>query len=304
MNLKDKDMNLLHLFSILYEERNLSRAAERMSLSQPTLSHRLSKLRTEFGDPLFERAPRGLSITPKAEAYAPEIIRLVKSFESLYSSMSSADMHGWIDKVSIYGTEISEAFIIPEVIGSLSISAPSAQISMFNTLGTLPAKELEKGTCDIAIVGSFRSIPDSFYIQKLCSLKFVVLAHKDNINIGDVMTVDSFVKCDHVIVTRNNDLLAGVDKALSSIGRGRRVVAGYSSFLAPQFFLKHRHDVLFVCMSPVANLALQFDDKLVTHKCPIDIPAVEMSQVWHERTHHDPFRKWIRQEIRKSALTL
>ena len=64
MNIAKKDLNLLLVFHVLYQERNASLAAERMALSQPALSHKLNKLRHQFGDPLFVRAPRGLTPTP------------------------------------------------------------------------------------------------------------------------------------------------------------------------------------------------------------------------------------------------
>ena len=66
MNISNKDINLLYVFKVLFEERNLSNAAKRIALSQPALSHKLNKLRNEFDDPLFVRAARGLTITPLA----------------------------------------------------------------------------------------------------------------------------------------------------------------------------------------------------------------------------------------------
>lgn len=63
MNISNHDLNLLLLFKVVYEELNLTRAAQRMHLSQPALSHQLNRLRKEFDDPLFVRAARGLTAT-------------------------------------------------------------------------------------------------------------------------------------------------------------------------------------------------------------------------------------------------
>lgn len=302
MNINAKDLNSLYLFRVLFEERNLSKAAKRMGLSQPAMSHRLNKLRNEFGDSLFVKAPRGLSITPVGEQYAPEIIKLVTEIESLYQSLQPEDFLQQKHKFNIFGTEIVEAFLMPDILSVTRQNAPNTQIAMFNTRGSLPKIELEKGICDIAIAGFFEDIPESFYSQFLCSYRFVVLTHKDNPKIKNKkLNVKQFTECEHVIVTLSGDMTGSVDKILASLGKQRKIVAGYSSFLAPQALLANEKDILFVCLNPVAELAVQYDKNLVYYECPVKLQNVDLIQVWHERTHHDPMRKWLRQEIKKSA---
>ena len=91
MNISNKDFNLLYLFHVLYQERNATLAAQRMALSQPALSHKLNKLRHQFGDPLFVRAPRGLTPTPRAHELAPEVERLVVGLEGFYERCEGQD---------------------------------------------------------------------------------------------------------------------------------------------------------------------------------------------------------------------
>ena len=91
MNIASKDFNLLYLFHVLYQERNATLAAQRMALSQPALSHKLNKLRHQFGDPLFVRAPRGLTPTPRAHELAPQVERLVVSLEAFYERCEGQD---------------------------------------------------------------------------------------------------------------------------------------------------------------------------------------------------------------------
>ncbi len=299
MNISNKDLNSLYLFKVLYEERNLSNAAKRMALSQPALSHRLNKLRHEFNDPLFVKAPRGLSITPTAEKYAADIMQLVSAAESLYQSFQPQDFLDEHEKINIYSTEIVEAFLIPKLLSNIRALAPNTQISMLNNRGELPKTELEKGTCDIAIAGFFEDIPDSFYSQLLCSYRFVVLTHKKNPNIKKNLGIKEFVNCDHAIVTLSGDLSGKVDKALAKLKKQRRILTGYSSHLAPQALLTQQPDILFVCLNPVAELATKYDKNLVYYEMPIKLPRVDFIQVWHARTHHDPFRRWIRERMKE-----
>ena len=81
MNIASKDFNLLYLFTVLYEERSLNKAALRMNLSQPAMSHKLNKLRGEFDDPLFIRTGRGFTPTPKAHQMAKQVCCVVKCLE-------------------------------------------------------------------------------------------------------------------------------------------------------------------------------------------------------------------------------
>ena len=78
MNIANRDLNLLLLFKLLYQERKAVIVAEKLAISQPALSHRLAKLRTEFDDPLFVRSEKGLVPTPKAHQIAPDILNFVQ----------------------------------------------------------------------------------------------------------------------------------------------------------------------------------------------------------------------------------
>ncbi len=86
MNILRRDLNLLLLFHVLYQERNASRAAKLLSISQPALSHKFNTLRDEWGDPLFIKAPRGLTPTPKAHDLARQLGELIPDLESFYST--------------------------------------------------------------------------------------------------------------------------------------------------------------------------------------------------------------------------
>lgn len=284
---------------MLYQERNLTRAAERLSLSQPALSHRLNKLRQEFNDPLFVRASRGLTVTPIAESYASSVLGLVKELEGLYQELEQGDFLHRVDKVNLFSTDLVEHILIAELLGRTRQEAPNLQVAMRDTQGRLPREELQNGACDIAIAGFFNDIPGGFYQQFLCSHTFVVLAHKENPRINAGLTLQEYVACQHVIVTLSGELEGKVDKILSRLGKSRKVLAGYSSFLAPLDLLAQQKDLLFTCVKPVADIAVKRNDNFVYYDCPITLAKVDYMQIWHERTHHDPLRKWLRNKIKQ-----
>jgi len=297
MNIQGKDLNLLWLFHVLYQERNGTAAAARMSLSQPALSHKLNKLRHEFGDPLFVRAPRGLTPTPRAHELAPLVQRLVLELEQFYERSEGRDFLARAERLHLFSTDYLEQMLLPHLLPRLRAQAPELVLVTHNTRGQLPREALEKGTCDLAIAGFFADLPDTLRQQRLLSEDFVVLSDRANPVLGGKrLTLKSYLACEHVLTTLTGDLHGIVDRALEARGLQRRVAAGLSSFLAPVRLLRGSV-YLLTCLRSIATEALRGDPSLQLHELPLDLPQVELMQIWHERTDADPLRRWLRQEI-------
>lgn len=298
MNIYQKDLNLLLVFHVLYQELNVTRAALRMNLSQPTLSHKLTKLRNELGDPLFIKAPRGLTATPKAHEFAHQVAHLVQGIERFYEDSQGQDFLQRQERIYIHTTDFMEQRLLPKLLPLVCKAAPNLTLVTRNTAGQLPRDELEKGTCDIAIAGFYDDLPDTFRVQRLFEESFVVLAARDNQWIGPTLNLEAFLQCEHLITTLNGDLNGVVDKKLAELGQTRRIAAGLSSFLAPTYMIAGTNRVL-TCLASIANAATALNSGLCTYAPPLDLPKVTVVQTWHERTEADPVRKWLRQLIQQ-----
>ncbi|WP_312151687.1 LysR family transcriptional regulator [Pseudomonas sp.] len=296
MNITHKDLNLLLVFHVLYQERNATLAAERMALSQPALSHKLNKLRHQFGDPLFVRAPRGLTPTPRAHEMAPQVQRLVEDLQGFYERCDGQDFLTRPARLHLYSTDYMEQTLLPRLLPIIRSQAPNLVLITHNTRGQLPREALEKGTCDLAIAGFYTDLPDTFHQQRLLSEDFVVLAARGNPRLGAGMSLEAFLACEHLLTTLTGDLDGLVDRALRAEGRSRRVVAGLSSFLAPARLIRGT-DLLLTCLRAVAVEAVERDPELCIYPMPLPLPTIELMQIWHERTHTDPLRKWFRQQV-------
>lgn len=296
MNITSKDLNLLYLFHVLYQERNATLAAQRMALSQPALSHKLNKLRHQFGDPLFVRAPRGLTPTPRAHELAPEVERLVEGLEGFYERCEGLDFLSRPARLHLYSTDYVEQTLLPRLLPILRSQAPNLALVTHNTRGLLPREELEKGTCDLAVAGFYSDLPETFHQQRLLSEHFVVLASRSHPGLGNGLDLDTFLASEHLLTTLTGDLDGLVDRALHTQGKHRRVVAGLSSFVAPTRLLRGT-DLLLTCLRSLAIEATERDDDLLMYPLPLALPAVEVMQIWHQRTHTDPLRRWFRQQL-------
>ncbi|MCU4674035.1 LysR family transcriptional regulator [Catenovulum sp. 2E275] len=303
MNIENKDFNLLYLFSVLYEERSLTKASKRLNLSQPALSHKLNKLRDEFSDQLFVRTGRGLSPTPKADQMALEVCGLVKSIEQFYQQTKDQDFFNKPDNIHIFTTDFIELLILPELIKRVRKMAPKVKIITRNTGGGLPLDAFEQGKCDIAIAGFYQDLPNHYYRQNLAEYQFHVLYYKNNPHCQTQLDLETYINSQHVVTSLTGDLNGVVDKTLAKMGRSREVIAGASSFLVLPHVIRNS-TLMLTCLTPIARHATSLYNDLACQPPPLNLPTVQMEQVWHPRTQTDPLRKWIRSQIKEIFETI
>ncbi|WP_127956827.1 LysR family transcriptional regulator [Serratia microhaemolytica] len=303
MNISNKDLNLLLFFIVLYQERNASKAALRLSLSQPAMSHKLNKLRHQFGDALFVKVPRGLAPTPRAHQLAPQVKKLVEEIELFYEQCEGRDFLAQSARIHIYTTDYMEQILLPGLLPILRQEAANLVLITHNTRGLLPREELEKGTCDLAIAGFFQQLPATFHQQRLLSEDFVVLASANHPKLQRGLDLATYLECQHILTTLTGDLNGVVDRHLQQLGVARHVVAGLSSFLAPSHVIRDS-DLLLTCLRSLGEQAVKDSPQLRLYPLPFSLPRVDMMQIWHQRTDDDRLRRWLRMRIQQHAQTL
>ncbi len=297
MNISKRDFNLLYLFTVLYEERNLTKSQERMHLSQPALSHKLNKLRAEFDDALFVRTGRGLVPTPKADAMAAEVCTLVKQLERFYVQTDDIDLSTKKDRIHVYTTDFIQLFLLPQLLERVASVAPHVQVVAHTVSGVLPTQLLEQGRCDLVIAGFFKDVPAHLHRQEVARFNFKILYDNEHHRAHQKFPLESYLSCDHVVTTLTGDLQGLVDNELGKLGKRRNVVLGASSFLALPHVICGSNRLL-TCLSPIADHFSLLCPNLSSCELPISIDSVSIEQIWHPRTQEDALRKWLRQEVR------
>ncbi|MCB1739316.1 MAG: LysR family transcriptional regulator, partial [Gammaproteobacteria bacterium] len=146
------DLNLLRVLHVLIEERNVSRAAARLHLSQSATSHALARLRSHFDDPLLSRTPRGMQLTSRAEALAPSVARILQEVAVLADigaqrSFSPADARGRVRMAVMPTVAIA---LLPPLMSRLASSAPHLRIELSHWTVASPA-DLVAGRIDLAV---------------------------------------------------------------------------------------------------------------------------------------------------------
>ncbi|MBC7690850.1 MAG: LysR family transcriptional regulator [Methylotenera sp.] len=294
-----KDLNLLRIFLVISEELNLSRASERLGLSQPALSHALQRLRDEFDDPLFVRASRGLTPTARVPELLPKIRELLTLSESLYERVDGRSFLNLQRSFTLGSTNYFEIRVIDSMLTRLAAEAPGVSLETRSLQGEFPKEDLERGVLDVAVAAYFSDVPESFRIRHLGRDPFVCLARRGHPYLKSRRTLKDYLEARHIKINIPPGALSHIDRHLQEKGQKRTIVSHLGNFLsAPQVLASN--DVLLTCPESLAkSYARMFP--LVVHELPVKLSPIEIRMIWHERNHRDPFQKWMRDLIADAA---
>jgi DNA-binding transcriptional LysR family regulator len=297
MDIIGKDLNLLKIFLTLAEEKQLSRAAKRLNLSQPALSYQLKRMKHEFEDDLFVRTRKGYSLTTRAEQILPGIRSTLESAERLYIN-PQFKLEKYKKKFVLASTGYFEIIVIEKLLGLLGKEAPLVTLKTVALNDDLPEKELDSGECSIAVAAFFKEIPKSFYVKTIGQDRQVCVMRKGHPYLKGPQNLAAYLQCDHIKISIPINSVSRIDKYLKDQGLGtRKIVADFNNFLTPALVLQETDSILTV----PEKLAKIYAKKFGLEVCPVPVPSItlETKMVWHERSQHDPFHKWMRAEIEK-----
>lgn len=299
MNIRSKDLNLLTIFVVVAEELNLSRASARLGLSQPALSHALTRLREQFDDLLFVRTQRGLAETPKVRVLLPQVRALLASAETLYGSAEQLDLERLRRKVTIAATTYIEAHVMGRFVKTVQRQAPSLEIETRALSGGFPKRELEQDEFDLAVAAYFDALPSGFRIKTVFKDHFVCVCAKKNAYLRTKRTIEDYTRARHLQIEVPPGVFAPVDQYLKSKKRSRQIDLRVGNFLTPGLILSET-ELLLTCPASLAATYANMQGLVVTD-LPFRLPAIETKMVWHEKNQNDPFHSWLRETLAQAA---
>lgn len=179
ININQMDLNLLRVLDAVGIEKNTVRAAAKLGLTQPAVSHALNRLRDIFGDRLFVRASRGVVPTPLAQSLQNPVREIVSKAEVLFLGSALFNPLTTQKHFKIATTDYFEQIKFPVLIQIFQHQAPLSTLIASSTRGALPEKELESGELDLAIAGFYGEIPPRFFKQKIFEDDFVCIGRKE-----------------------------------------------------------------------------------------------------------------------------
>jgi DNA-binding transcriptional LysR family regulator len=287
------DLKLLKVFDAIHRCGSLSKAADRLGLSQPAVSQGLARLRERFDDPLFVRTPQGMEPTPHAVELLRMVTRAIDAIEATMGYRPVFDAANTRRLFQIGLTDIGQIVLLPQLLPHLRQLAPRVEVEALNISDQTPSM-LEAGEIDIA-VGFIAQLDARFYQQALFDERFVCLARAGHPRIRDSLSLAGYEAEEHVLVTTSGTGHLVVDQTVERLKIERKVALRIPSFLALSTIVGST-DLL--CTLPRrAGLIMARHGDVSVWELPFEAPAYTVRQHWHERQQFDPGCQWLRRTI-------
>jgi DNA-binding transcriptional LysR family regulator len=292
MDLSRADLSLILSLEALLAERNVSRAALRLGLSQPALSAQLARLRDMFGDPLLVATARGMVPTPRAEALQDPLHDLLERLRGLVVEQVPFDPATATTTFRIAASDfIHRALMLP---ATLAAEAPNIRLSLRALDAHRAGQQLETGEIDL-LIASERLTPQTARARKLFDEQLVFVQRPGHPRGTAPLTLDAFCSLNHILVSPEGGGFHGVaDEVLARLGRTRRVVASLPSFLLVPSMIMNTD---LVAMVPEC-LAMMLGAPLQVFPPPFEMPVFTIYASWHQRRQLDASHVWLRERVR------
>ncbi|GGF61763.1 LysR family transcriptional regulator [Azorhizobium oxalatiphilum] len=292
------DLNLLPVFLTLMEERSVTRAAERLGMTQPALSNALARLRVVLRDPLFVRERYGIQPTELALELAPVLASALGQIDEMVRGQQEFDPATAERLFTLAPNSYVEFVLVPAVVARLNEVAPGIRLRLTPYGSDLAETGVVSGTTALAL-GRFTEVPDNLVVQHLMDDGLACVVRAGHPDVGDKLTRATYERLRHVNVLPPGRLKAGLFQALERQGLKREVAVSVTHFLAiPEMVAVSDYCATLprlIC-SRIAH-----DTRLKILPAPVDLGTFPVDMAWHVRYRADPAHRWLRGLISEVA---
>lgn len=308
-NFRTLDLNLLRVFDQVMAERNLTRAARNLAMTQPAVSNALARLRESLGDRLVVRGGSGVEPTPRALALWPAVADALRQLEaSLAPGDFVAAQAGTTFVLAM--ADATAAELMPGLVEIIERDAPGVSMRVLPLTTRDPRRLLDEGQIDLA-VGFFPAVladltaqaqsggMAAFDHQRLYNGEYVCVMRQGHALASGPFTLKRFCAAHHLLVSFSGRPFGFVDEALASLGQKRRIVLTVN-----QFFTAGRvvagSNLLTVLPRHFVRVTGMAGD-LVLRELPFELPPVHVDSLWHRRQGQRSEHAWLRLAVAAAA---
>jgi DNA-binding transcriptional LysR family regulator len=300
MNLRSMDLNLLVVFDAVMQERSVTRAANKVFLTQSAVSSALSRLRVQLKDELFLRGPGKLRPTQRAIELEQPIRAVLTDLERVLQP-EAFDPQRHTRSFTIATNDYFTAVVAPALAQLLAREAQAVDVRIMPT-GGRAYELLDSGEADL-VCTSASTVPQRMRADLLIEDDYICLVRKDHPFAKKTPTLSQYAKARHVLVSPRGDAHGFVDEQLAERGLTRRVAMTVNHFAAAPQIVAESDMVLTV----LRRIAQRFahPKQTVMFDYPLKAPTAlrHMSMIWHARLGEHPAQQWLRQALVKSLAT-
>lgn len=302
MNIERVDLNLLVYLDVLLRERNVTRAAEFIGLSQPAMSNGLRRLRELFDDPLLVRTSEGMMPTERALELQPMVREALLAMERALQSSAEFSPTEANRVFRIMVSDYTEATLIPALLERLQFEAPGIVLDIL-TPSDMSFEDVERGNVDM-VINRFDNLPQSFHQVTLWRDTYACVIGRDNPVLHN-FTLGAYLSGNHVWVSKTgwgagtgikdasgSQRLGWVDVALQKLGKQRKIKVFTRHYLSAMLLAKQK-DLIVTVPTKAAQLVGN-EYNTVVRQPPFPIPPIELKMAWSPLLQHNPAHKWMR----------
>lgn len=287
------DLNLFAVFDAIYSEGGVTRAAEKLNLTQPAISHALGRLRDMFGDPLFQRQGQRLVPTTVARNIVEPVRRALRSLEATLHETSHFDPATTVRHFVIGMRDILEATVLPPLVARLAQS-PGIDLSSHRFERRALEPGLAAGSIDVAM-DILLPVSDAVRRQQIDADPLVVMARRDHPEVGETLDLATYLEQDHVHVTSRRRGPGIEDVELARRGLKRRTRLRCQHYFAACRVVAESDLILTMPERYALVLNQHFGNQVLP--LPIETQGMNLFLYWHETVDADPANRWLRAQM-------
>ena len=306
-NIKDIDLNLLVYLDVLLRERNVTKAAAQLNITQPAMSNGLKRLRSLLNDPILVRTSEGMIPTETALRMQEPVRQILYSVEEMVQPAREFDPAATDRVFRIMASDYAASTLLPRLLPAIQEQAPSVTLDIM-TPSDISFHDVENGKVDVAI-NRFEKLPQSFHQKALWEDDFSCLMRNDHPLLQDY-SLENYLKAEHVWVSKTGfgvgvgmdpqdvQKLGWVDEALADLGHKRDIRVFTRNYHVAMHLA--RQGLIATLPTRAASL-YKDDDELTMREPPFAIPDLDLTMIWSPLLQHDAGHRWFRQLVAETA---
>ena len=303
MSFKSLDLNLLRVFDAIMAEQNLTRAADRLAMTQPAVSNALKRLREALGDELVVRTAHGVRATPRAEDLWPTVRETMGALQTAIAP-GAFDLSRAEATFRLAMADSTASMFLPTVVKAIETEARGIRIRMVPLTTRDPRPLLLSGDIDLAagafqgVMGELRADPantSSIRHQGLYSGKYVCVMRAGHPFAEGEMTLERFCQAHHLQVSFSGRAHGLVDEALAKLKHERLTRLTVNQYFTAGRIIANSDLITILPLHLIAATGMK--EELIWKELPITLPTFHADMLWHERNSRNRAHQWLRQQI-------
>ncbi len=293
IDIRKLDLNLLVVFQEIYQERQISAVAIRLSLTQPAVSNALARLRKSLQDELFVRTNSGMQPTPLAERLAEPVSLALAQVQAALNVQQGFVPETSVRSFTIAMTDVGELYFMPLLVAHFAKFAPSIGVSAVRAGHINLKEELESGRIDLAL-GAFEKVSSALYQRRLFRQPFVLMFRRGHaLESEQVISTKRLLQEQHLIVACTENPYDRINQILAHAGMMAQFRVPH--FTAVPYIVSSTDLVVTVPQKLAESAAKPF--ALCYAPSPQKLPVLQTNMFWHRRFHQDEASVWLRETM-------